>query len=222
MTSILSILDTQRQMIFNHEVVPFITMELLTRAQLDDMVKTFYADNLWWVAALQYMHKAARNDRFKQALHDNIRCETGADGGIAHTQMAENFISSIGLKVSMQDKAYNKAVTRAVEENNFLKKATEPTRAGFMLATEALFPIMLQIVRPVIVFHYPEADMQYIDEHIQVDADEHSQWMAQSVEQILTSGDEVFGEIVKGMEFALHGVLYPFECVSNNGLMVRL
>jgi pyrroloquinoline quinone (PQQ) biosynthesis protein C len=168
------------------------------------------------------MHKSARNDRFKQALFDNIRCETGANGGVAHTQMAENFMSSIGLMVSMKDVVYSAAVSRALEENNFLKKATEPTRAGFMFATEALFPLMLKVVRPAIILHYPDADMQYIDEHIQVDADEHSEWMKESVKQILSSSRETFDEIITGMNFAMHGALYPFESIIQGGLVVAL
>jgi pyrroloquinoline quinone (PQQ) biosynthesis protein C len=193
----------------NHLITLLIEGKTLPKEALNAILKTFYADGLWWVSALGHMEKEARNPRFKQALLDNYNCETGISGNIPHLQLMENFAASIMLSIDMNDSVYTAALKRAQTENKMIKKATEPTRAGFMLATETLFPTLLQVVRPAIVQHFPMADMKYIDEHIEVDGDEHSKWMRESVEQILVQNPEYFDEVMRGVTEAIHGALFP-------------
>lgn len=195
----------------NHPIVLQILSGKLNKETLNVILLCFYADGLWWVSALQYMHKHTRNPRFKQALLDNLNCETGAGGGTPHMLLLNNFFESIMLSVDMKNPIYAGAIKRAQHENKILHRSTEQQRAGFMLATEHLFPTLLACVRPAIIEHYPDCDMDYIDEHIEVDADEHSIWMKESVIEILNSNIGLADEILQGMKAAEEGAFYPLE-----------
>src|SRR3989344_4584330 len=208
------LLSSGESKILNHPIVPPINQGKLSKEVLDVILKCFYADGLWWVGALQHMHKNARNERFKKALLDNLNCETGASGGQPHMLLLNNFFESIILTADMKDYVYAQAIKRAQEENKMLRKATEPQKAGFMLATEHLFPTLLSSVRPSIIFHYPDCDMAYIDEHIEVDADEHSIWMKESVMEILHSNIEFLDEVKHGVKKAITGAIFPFKIAS--------
>ncbi len=210
MKKVLDTLKSADENLRNHLIALLIDSGTLPKEALIAILKCFYADGLWWVSALGYMKNEARNARFKQALEDNYNCETGISGNIPHLELMEKFAASIMLPIDMSDSVYKNALTRAQKENKMLKKATEPTRSGFMLATETLFPTILQVVRPAIICHFPMADMRYIDEHIKVDGDEHSQWMRESVEQIVSENSVLFEEVLYGMNEAIHGALAPF------------
>lgn len=211
MKKIMDQLKSADESLRNHLIALLIESGTLPKEALLTILKCFYADGLWWVSALGHMEKEARNPRFKQALLDNYNCETGISGNTPHLKLMENFAASIMLPIEMNDLVYANALKRAQIENKMLKKATEPTRAGFMLATETLFPIILHIVRPAILHHFPMADMQYIDEHIEVDGDEHSKWMLESVEQLVTENPMLLEETLIGITEAIHGALAPFD-----------
>jgi pyrroloquinoline quinone (PQQ) biosynthesis protein C len=198
----------------NHPVVLKIIGGILPKKILNVILLCFYADGLWWVAALQYMQQRARNPRFKKALLDNLNCETGANGGTPHMVLLDNFFESIGLIGNMKDPIYKNAIQRAQAENKMLKQATEQEKAGFMFGTEHLFPVLLNAIRPSIVYHYPNCNMGYIDEHIEVDADEHSIWMKESIIEMLNAKPECFEEIQYGIEQAMHGAFFPLVCAE--------
>lgn len=211
LSAVNKILTLGESTIMNHAIVLRIREEKLPKELLNVILKCFYADGLWWVSALQYMHKYARNERFKKALLDNLNCETGTDGGIAHMLLLNNFFESIMLSADMKDSVYAKAIRRAQHENKILRRSTEAQKAGFMLVTEHLFPTLLSCVRPAIISNYPDCDMDYIDEHIEVDADEHSIWMKESVMEIIVSNLEFTNEVIQGMNEAFKGAIFPLE-----------
>lgn len=219
MAGIMELMQKGEEALINHEVVLLTQEDALDKKILDDLIKCMYADCLWWIPALQYMLRGARNERFKKALTDNIACESGAAGNIAHTALMDSFVDSIGLKIDMNgDPVYLGGLKRAKEEMDFLKKATEPMKAGFMFATESLFPLMLQKLRLAVVAHYPNADMNYWDTHIEVDGDEHAIWMKESVREILASNLDFETEIQKGIETAIHGVIHVLDLVLGDQL----
>ncbi len=211
MIAVMQILVAAEQSLADHRINHEISARTLSKAGLDMIIKCLYADGVWWVSGLRYMLKRARNKRFIQALSDNLACETGYSGGSAHMVLLDDFIESICLKIDMNDPIYRDATKRAQQENLMLKKATEPQKAGFMLATEHIFPKMLQVIRPAVLDHYPKAIMNYIDEHIEVDADEHAIWMQESVEQIIAESEEYTSEIMEEMNNVVLSSMYPLD-----------
>lgn len=210
MKKIISLLDQYCNGIKDHSVVQLLQNSLIKKESVNAILKSLYADSLWWVRALEYMESEAQNIRFRQALSDNIACETGKDGGVAHLKLMEDLIRSISLDIDMKDLVYRKTLTRAQEENKMLKGANELQRAAFMLGTETLFPSVLSLIQPVLVEHYPNADMRYVEEHIEVDSGEHSVWMMESVESMLADGGS-FDEVEFGLREAAHGAVFPFN-----------
>jgi len=201
-----------------HHILKIIngTDEVAARRALGIIFKSFYADGLWWVAMLRKMHKGATNKRFIQALADNIACETGTDGGTAHTQLMEDFAATINLEIDTDDPVYMTALKRAEKETSLLTDSSEAKRAGFMYGTEELFSFFLKLIRPATLRLFPNADMTYIDEHIEVDSNEHAIWMLESVGQIMEINPELFDEILSGIKESITGTMFPFNLVEEN------
>ena len=108
MLALENILQQAENAIERHSFNSLVSGSRLTKESLDALIMQLYADGVWWVSGLRYMHARARNERFKKALADNIACETGTSGGTAHMVLLDNFVDSIGLRIDMKNPIYKK------------------------------------------------------------------------------------------------------------------
>jgi pyrroloquinoline quinone (PQQ) biosynthesis protein C len=160
-----------------------------------------YSDSILWVPMLSLMKsKVRRSDRFRRAIEDNIRCETGI-GNVSHITLARDLMRSLGVEALSHDH-----LCFLQESINFwlsddFARFTEPMVVGWLLVAETLVPQMFSKMLPC--FEELGCDVIYFKEHISVDVDEHSQWMSESVQDVLSLyGPESASEILQGMEEA--------------------
>ncbi len=157
-----------------------------------------YSDSILWIPMLAQMKsKAHRSRRLRRAIEDNIAHEAGL-GGVSHVTLAVELMRSLGLRTlaAFPTATFARSATLWLSDE-FIAEA-EPAIAGWLLAAETLVPIMFAAVEPC--FAKLGADTRYFREHVAVDADEHSAWMAESVDEIVDLyGPECVPAIIAGM-----------------------
>ena len=168
------------------------------RRELDEFVRAQYADSTRWVPMLSQMKDVVTEPRLVKALIENIECETGCYG-MAHTTLAKNFAESIGVSPSFVDtRGFAPIAVHGMEIMNAIASMSEPMICGWLMVAEALVPVLFQVFRPAFE-RMPSADLEYFDEHIRVDSDEHAEWMAEAAEALLTRSD-CYAELMLGID----------------------
>jgi hypothetical protein len=83
---------------------------------------------------------------------------------------------------------------------------------GWIMATETLVPEFFALFRPRFQ-GISGVDLNYLDEHIKVDAEDHAAWMATAANDILTRQPEAMPDIVFGIEMAGRSVLAVLDAL---------
>lgn len=113
--------------------------------------------------------------------------------------MCKEFVESLGEPTFYGDYIeYAPRSAHAVEVMNGLTGMTEAEMSGWLLAAETLVPVFFGIFRPAFA-QIHGVDLRYLDEHISVDADEHSQWMNEAVQELLVKDKSSFEQILNGI-----------------------
>lgn len=183
----------------NHGFFKFVQKNQLPISILKEFAFYQYSDSILWIPMLSQMKsKAVRSIRLKRAIEDNIRCEAGI-GGISHITMAKDFMRSLQIKNIDEFPTETFARSASLWLSDEFEKFSEPEVAGWLLVAETLVPIMFLKMKEA-YRHLPESSLQYFEEHIDVDSEQHSAWMMEAVEDVVKIyGKESINQILDGM-----------------------
>ena len=180
---IFSRLDDYRRRLAEHPLLAEARTGNLPTTILHEFAFHQYSDSILWIPMLAQMKSLApRSQRLRQAIEDNIRHEAGI-GGTSHVTLAVSLMRSLGI--AHLDRFPTTTFAKdAVEwlSDDFVE-LTEPVLAGWLLTAESLVPLMFEAIEPC--FAKLAADTTYFREHVSVDTDEHSRWMAEAVQRVL-------------------------------------
>lgn len=180
-----------------HPLAKVMAAPEVSRKLLEEYAGLQYVDSILWVPMLAIMKDRAKNPRLVKALTDNILCEAGAKH-TSHVTLCMNFIKSIGLTPFYGNfEYYSKLAQHPIEMMNAVSGMSEAQIAGWALVAEAVVPSLFSMTVPA-YSRLPGVDMTYLNEHIQVDSDEHAQWMLESVEELVSEGTPI-REILAGV-----------------------
>jgi pyrroloquinoline quinone (PQQ) biosynthesis protein C len=166
-------------------------------ALLKEYASIQYVDSVLWVPMLALMKDRVKNKRLKRALTENLLCEAGAKH-TSHITLCKEFIQSLGISPQFGDfHRYSEMASHPIEIMNSVTGLSEAEIAGWILVSEAVVPSLFSIaLKGFEQIH--GVDTTYLTEHMHIDADEHSQWMAESALELMIEGENV--------ENILHGV----------------
>lgn len=98
---------------------------------------------------------------------------------------------------------------------------SEPALAGWLLTAETLVPEMFAVMTPSFAA-LAGADTTYFSQHVAVDSDEHSAWMAEAVDEIVDLyGPDCVPLVLEGMADAWQETLedpdelWRWRCASH-------
>jgi hypothetical protein len=198
---------------------PFLTAHELPTPILHEFAFHQYADSILWIPMLAQMRgKAARSQRLRDAIADNIAHEAGLHA-TSHVQLAVDLMRSLGI--TNLDEMPTEVLARSAQLwlSDAFAAFAEPEIAGFLLVAETLVPVMFAALAPS--FTRLGADTRYFVEHVAVDTDEHANWMAEAVEDVLAIyGPDVAPAIATGMADAwdetreIPDLLWRARCAS--------
>ncbi len=161
-----------------------------------------YADSILWIPMLAQMKaKAVRSPRLARAIRDNIGHEAGLDG-VSHVTLAASFMRSLGVKDGAGFPAATLGHTVGEWLTDEFAEVTEAGIAGWLLTSETLVPRLFAAIAPSFA-QRAGCDTRYFTEHIAVDGDEHSTWMAEAVVEVIAIyGPDAAADVAGGMEAA--------------------
>lgn len=176
-------LAAERLALLAHPLLVAATTNELSSQLLHEFAFHQYSDSILWIPMLAQMKsKAERSRRLRRAIEDNIAHEAGI-GGISHVLLAAELMRSLGLRDLESFPTSTFAHSAQLWLSDAFVAEPEPAVAGFLLAAETLVPAMFAAIEPC--FAALGADTRYFREHVSVDGDEHSAWMAEAVEEIV-------------------------------------
>lgn len=177
-------LEEYKRAIANHPIGRIV----LSRKCLNDFALAQWGDSVIWVPMLALMRDKVSSPRLKQALDANLRCESGIDANRSHVTLCRRFVESIGLHPGISPSR--------IEVGGHAARMTDSTTSlcelqisGWILASEWIVPSIFSLVLPQFQ-NIPEADTEYLREHIEVDDEEHARWMREAAQELLLSGKE--------------------------------
>jgi hypothetical protein len=175
---------------------PFLTAREHPLPLLHEFAFHQYADSILWIPMLAQMRgKAARSQRLRDAIADNIAHEAGLHA-TSHVALAVALMRSLSIDHELPwDVLANSA---QLWLSDAFAAFGEPEVAGFLLVAETLVPVMFAALEPS--FAAIGAETRYFTEHVAVDTDEHANWMAEAVEDVLAIyGPDIAPRIAAGM-----------------------
>ncbi len=177
---------------------PFLTAHELPLPLLHEFAFHQYADSILWIPMLAQMRgKAARSQRLRDAIADNIAHEAGLHA-TSHVALAVALMRSLHLEHTDVLPWQVLADSAQLWLSDAFAAFGEPEVAGFLLVAETLVPVMFAAVEPS--FRTLGADTRYFTEHVAVDTEEHASWMAEAVGDVLAIyGPDVAPRIADGM-----------------------
>jgi len=187
-----------RATLVDHPLLTAARAGKLSKETLHEFAFHQYSDSILWIPMLAQMKGMARKStRLRKAIEDNIAHEAGL-GTISHVQLAVALMRSLGIADLEPFPTQTFARSATLWLTDEFANQSEPEVAGWLLVAETLVPLMFAALRPSFVGL--GCDTRYFREHIDVDTDEHSRWMAESVEDILDLyGPACTGSIAAGM-----------------------
>jgi hypothetical protein len=194
---IFSLLEQYRAELLAHPLLDAARRGQLPEATLREFAFHQYADSITWIPMLAQMKPmATRSRRLQQAIRDNIAHEAGFDA-ISHVTLAASLMRSMGIRELATFPTDTLASTASLWLSDGFAEMSEPALAGWLLTAETLVPLLFAAMKPAFD---PIADTRYFSEHIAVDADEHSSWMAEAVHEVVTLyGPESVPIVTAGM-----------------------
>jgi hypothetical protein len=191
-------LNGYRAQLVDHPLLTAARAGELSKETLHEFAFHQYSDSILWIPMLAQMKGMARKSaRLRKAIEDNIAHEAGL-GNVSHVQLAVALMRSLGISdlEPFPTRTFERSATLWLTDE--FAQQTEPEVAGWLLVAETLVPLMFHALRPSFVAL--GCDTRYFREHIDVDTEEHSAWMAESVEDILDIyGPACTGAIAAGM-----------------------
>jgi pyrroloquinoline quinone (PQQ) biosynthesis protein C len=176
-------LAAERRALLAHPLLVAASTNALSTRLLHEFAFHQYSDSILWIPMLAQMKsKAQRSRRLHRAIEDNIAHEAGI-GGISHVLLAAELMRSLGVRDLESFPTSTFAHSATLWLSDAFVAESEPAVAGFLLAAETLVPAMFATIEPC--FAALGADTRYFREHVAVDGDEHSAWMAEAVEEIV-------------------------------------
>jgi len=201
-----NVLAQYRNELSEHPVRELCESNALPKNLAEDFAKIQYVDSTLWVAMLALAKGKVESPRLKEAIRKNILCEVGNDG-VPHVMMCKSFVQSLGVVAEFGDyQDYAPMTAHSVSVMNVFDYASDGFIAGWLLVAESLVPDLFSMFRSV-YRDYPNADLQYLDEHISVDADEHSQWMLEAAIEISMGSAHARQDVVSGMGLGARALL---------------
>ena len=157
-----------------------------------------YSDSILWIPMLAQMKgMATRSRRLRRAIEDNIGHEAGL-GGTSHVALAVTLMRSLGITTLEPFPTQTFADSATLWLSDAFNQMSEPELAGWLYTAETLVPDMFAAFEPS--FAALGADVAYFREHVHVDTDEHSRWMAESIDEVLELyGPFCVAQITAGM-----------------------
>lgn len=212
------VIDEYQKQLSGHPIAKLVGDDRVPDSILREFAIFQFVDGVLWIPMLAMMKDRVSNKRLKLALTENILCEAGAEG-VSHVERCRSFIKSLDLNPFTPE--IYEYVSAAWKMLLPVDGWSEPYIAGRMLAAEALVPTLFRIFSEG--FRRKQSvDMTYIDEHIVVDADEHSQWMRESALEILQQDPNALEEILKGIhESAAATLAVPDDLYNKTRAMKR-
>jgi len=212
-------LDAYCSELLEHPLLAAARRNELTRTTLHHFAFHQYSDSITWIPMLAQMRaKATRSQRLQAAIRDNIAHEAGMDG-TSHVTLAVMLMRSLGLTDLSQFPVHTIAATASMWLSDGFAAFAEPEIAGWLLTAETLVPLMFAAMKPSFD---PLGDTRYFVEHIAVDADEHSAWMADAVADVIAIyGDDCIPLVRAGMADAWQETrevpdhLWGLQCASH-------
>jgi pyrroloquinoline quinone (PQQ) biosynthesis protein C len=201
------LLEHFRSVLAEHPLLVAARNGWLDTLTLHELAYYQYSDSITWIPMLAQMKgKALKSGRLRKAIEDNIGHEAGL-GGTSHVTLAVSLMRSLGI-----DRVDGFPTTTLTKEaNEWLSAefaaATEPRIAGWLLTAESLVPLMFATVKPC-YDKIAGCDTTYFSEHVAVDADEHAEWMAEAVDEVVELyGPRCVPDVIAGMTIAWHETL---------------
>lgn len=174
------------ELLKTHPLTKVMKQGFVAKQLLQEYASLQYVDSVLWVPMLALMKDRVSHPRLKTALTENLLCEAGAKH-TSHITLCRQFVESLGISPYFGNfLEYSALATHPVEMMNAVSGLDEEQIAGWILVAEAVVPALFQMALPAFE-RVPGADLRYLREHITVDADEHAEWMYQSVQELLSS-----------------------------------
>lgn len=192
---------------------------ILPRPLALEFARAQYVDSTLWVAMLSLAKGKVKNHKLSEAIRKNILCEVGNEG-VPHTTLCQSFVESLGESARFGTyENYAPVAAHPMEVMNVFDQAGDGLIAGWLLVSETLVPRLFQVFRPAFTqFH--GADLRYLDEHITVDADEHSKWMLEAALEIAET-PEGLEEVLQGMALGGRVTLSVPDALYAQALLTR-
>jgi hypothetical protein len=173
----------------------------LPRKTLLEFAYHQYSDSILWIPMLAQMKsRVTRSRRLRKAIEDNIAHEAGL-GGESHVTLAVRMMRSLGVRSLGDLPSETFATSATLWLSDEFADFDEPHIAGFLLTAETLVPLMFAAVARS--FEALGCDARYFHEHVAIDGDEHSAWMAEATADVIALyGDECVPAVLAGMQDA--------------------
>jgi hypothetical protein len=194
---IFSTLDRYRAELLEHPLLEAARTGQIERQLLLQFAYYQYSDSITWIPMLAQMKsKALRSRRLRKAIEDNIAHEAGLDG-TSHVTLAVQLMRSLGIRTLDAFPTDGFGRTAGLWLSDEFARMAEPALAGWLLTAETLVPEMFAVMKPCFD---GLGDTTYFTQHISVDCDEHSAWMAEAVEDVVAIyGPECVPLVIAGM-----------------------
>jgi len=180
---IFTTLDRYRAELLEHPLLVAARTGQIERTILLQFAFYQYSDSITWIPMLAQMKsKALRSRRLRAAIEDNIGHEAGL-GGISHVTLAAQLMRSLGVRTLAAYPTDGFGRTAQLWLSDDFVEMSEPALAGWLLTAETLVPEMFAVMKPCFD---DIADTTYFTHHIAVDSDEHSAWMAEAVDEVVS------------------------------------
>ncbi|HZJ62255.1 MAG TPA: iron-containing redox enzyme family protein [Kofleriaceae bacterium] len=180
---IFATLDRYRAELLAHPLLVAARTGQIERTTLLQFAFYQYSDSITWIPMLAQMKsRALRSRRLRAAIEDNIGHEAGI-GGISHVTLAAQLMRSLGVRTLAAFPTDGFGRTAQLWLSDDFVEMSEPALAGWLLTAETLVPEMFAVMKPCFD---GIADTTYFTHHIAVDSDEHSAWMAEAVDEVVS------------------------------------
>ncbi len=180
---IFTTLDRYRAELLEHPLLVAARTGKIERTTLVRFAYYQYSDSITWIPMLAQMkEKALKSRRLRRAIEDNIAHEAGL-GGTSHVTLAAQLMRSLGVRSLAEFPTEGFGTTASLWLSDAFVDMSEPALAGWLLTAETLVPDMFAVMRPQFE---GVGDTTYFTQHIAVDSDEHAQWMAEAVDEVVS------------------------------------
>lgn len=195
---IFATLDRYRHELLAHPLLEAARAGQIERPILLQFAYCQYSDSITWIPMLAQMKtRAVKSTRLRRAIEDNIAHEAGL-GGISHVTLAAQLMRSLGVKDLDAFPTAGLGATASLWLSDAFVDMSEPELVGWLLTAETLVPEMFAVVLPC--FAAASAETEYFTQHVSVDTDEHSAWMAEAIDDVIAIyGPDCVTAILAGM-----------------------